>query len=184
MNPPIDFVSQNIIITFDIVSDMHQEIAMTSSSTKENQQEFPPSFGFVENTQSEKTRMSFSSCEQIWPTVEVSDYHLIFNLNDVLVVTGEGQIRSPLVVLRPSLKEFLSTCVKKFMVYIWSLAMKRNFWRHLDIIVEKTCILLPSSRILDQIFFFINDHFMLEKLDKLVFTKPKGFLSSFSWYDF
>ncbi len=54
-----------------------------------------------------------------------------------------------LVVFRPGLKEFLSTCVKKFMVYIWSSAMKKNFLRHLDIIAKKTGVFLPSSKILD-----------------------------------
>jgi hypothetical protein len=49
--------------------------------------------------------------------------------------------------------------------------MKRNFSRHLDIIAEKTSILLLSSRILDQTFYFGNDHFLSEKLDKFVFHK-------------
>jgi hypothetical protein len=43
---------------------MHEEIAMTSSFAEENQQEFTPFFGFVEDTQCEKSGMSFSSCEQ------------------------------------------------------------------------------------------------------------------------
>jgi hypothetical protein len=81
--------------------------------------------------------------------VEVNDYHLIFDFNDILVATSEGQIKSHPIVLKPSLKKFLSICVKKFTVYIWSLAMKRNFLRHLDRITMKTCILLLSSRILD-----------------------------------
>jgi hypothetical protein len=45
----------------------------------------------------------------------MSDYHLIFDLNGVLVAIGEGQIKTLLVVLSPSLKEFMSICVKKFM---------------------------------------------------------------------
>jgi hypothetical protein len=49
----------------------------------------------------------------------VNDYHLILDLNGVLVVMGEGQTKICLIVLRPNLKEFLSTCVKFFMVYIW-----------------------------------------------------------------
>jgi hypothetical protein len=45
----------------------------------------------------------------------MSDYHLIFDLNGVLVAIGEGQIKTFLVVLSPSLKEFMSICVKKIM---------------------------------------------------------------------
>jgi hypothetical protein len=103
--------------------------------------------------------------------MEVRDYHLIFDLNGVLVVIGESQTKSHSVVLRPNLKEFLSTCVKKFMVYIWSSTMKRNFLRHLEIIAEKTSIFLLSSRILDQTFYFRNEHFLSKKLDKFVFHK-------------
>jgi hypothetical protein len=61
------------------------------------------------------------------PLLEVNDYHLIFDLNGVLVTMGQGQTRTCLVVLRPNLKEFLSTYVKNIMVYIWSLVMKRKF---------------------------------------------------------
>jgi hypothetical protein len=60
--------------------------------------------------------MNSNSYKQTWPTMEVSDYHLIFDLNGVLVVIGENQIKSHSIVLRPNLKEFLSTCVNKFMV--------------------------------------------------------------------
>ncbi len=115
--------------------------------------------------------MTFGSFEQIWLVVEMSDYHLIFDLNGVLVATGEGQSKSHLVVLRLGLKEFLSICIKKFMMYIWSLATKRNFSRHLDIIIKKIGIFLPFSRILDQTFYFWNDHFLLEKPNKHVFHK-------------
>jgi hypothetical protein len=81
--------------------------------------------------------------------VEVNEYHLIFDLNGVLVAIGEGQTRSRPVVLKPSLKEFLFACVKKFKEYIWSLTMNRNFLRQLDIITEKIGVFLPTSKILD-----------------------------------
>ncbi len=68
--------------------------------------------------------------KEIWLAMEVSEYHLIFDLNGVLVATKEGQItKSHLVVLRLGLKEFFSTYINKFKVYIWSLEMKRNFAR-------------------------------------------------------
>ncbi len=87
------------------------------------------------------------------------------------MVIGEGQTRSHLVVLKLGLKNFLFTYVNKFMVYIWSLAMKKNFSRHLDIITKKTCVLFPTSRILDQTFYFRNDHFLSKKHDKPIFHK-------------
>jgi TFIIF-interacting CTD phosphatase-like protein len=93
--------------------------------------------------------MNFGSFEQIRPTMEVSEYHLIFDLNGVLVVTSEGQTKSRPLVLKPNLKEFLFACVKKFKVYIWSLTMKRNILKHLDIIIEKKGVFLPTFRILD-----------------------------------
>jgi hypothetical protein len=148
-NPFMNFVSQKIVMTSDVASDTHQEITMTLGFAKDDQQEFTPSFGFVKDTQHEKTRMSFNSCEQTWLVMEVSDYHLIFDLNGVLVAIGEGQTKSHLVVLRLGFKKFLSACVNKFTMYKWSLAMKRNFLKHLDIIVEKTNVFFPSFRILD-----------------------------------
>jgi hypothetical protein len=38
--------------------------------------------------------MNFGSFKQIRPIVEMSDYHLIFDLNGVLVVIDEGQTKS------------------------------------------------------------------------------------------
>jgi len=48
-------------------------------------------------------------------SLEMSDCHLIFDLNGVLVATCEGQIRTLQVVLRLGLKEFMSICVRKIM---------------------------------------------------------------------
>ncbi len=93
------------------------------------------------------------------PSLEVSDYHLILDLNGVLVATGEGQTKSHQVVLRLGLKEFLFANVKKFTMYIWSLIMKRNFLSHVEIIVKKIGIYFPICKIVDQSFHFRNDHF-------------------------
>ncbi len=149
----------------------HQEITMTSGFIKDSKQKFTPFFGFAKNTQHEQTGMSFCFSEKTQHTMEVNDYHLIFDLNGVLVVTGEDQFKSHLVVLKPSLKEFIFACVKKFMVHILSLSMKRNFLRHLDIIAKKTCVLLSISKILDQTLYFKNDDFLLERPNKLIFHK-------------
>jgi hypothetical protein len=89
--------------------------------------------------------------QEKYPLLEVNDYHFIFNLNGVFITMSEGQTRTHMIVMRIGLKEFLSTCVKTFMVYIWSSAMKRNFSRHLEIIVVKTRIQLSSCKILDQL---------------------------------
>jgi hypothetical protein len=64
-------------------------------------------------------------------SLEVNDYHLIIDLNGVLVATCEGQTRIHPMVLMHGLKEFLSICVKKITMYIWSLAMKRNVFKAL-----------------------------------------------------
>jgi hypothetical protein len=95
-------------------------------------------FGFVVHTPQENQ-----------PLVEVNDYHLIFDLNGVLVATNEGQTKTHPMVLRFSLKEFFSTCVNFFIMYIWSSAMRRNFLSYLEIIVEKIGVLFLSSRIMD-----------------------------------
>jgi hypothetical protein len=38
-------------MTFDVASDMHQEIAMTLGFAKDDWEEFTPSYGFVEDIQ-------------------------------------------------------------------------------------------------------------------------------------
>jgi len=65
------------------------------------------------------------------PSLEVNDYHLIIDLNGVLVATGEGQTRTHPNVLMLGLKEFLSACVKTITMYIWSSAMKKFFFEAL-----------------------------------------------------
>jgi hypothetical protein len=47
--------------------------------------------------------------------LEVNDYHLIFNLNGILIAMGEGQTRTHSMVLRLGLKEFLFACVKNIL---------------------------------------------------------------------
>jgi len=84
---------------------------------------------------------------------------------------GEGRTWIHPIILRPGFKELLSVGVRKFRVYIWSLVMKRNFLRHLEIIIEKTSICLLCFKIVDQLFYFGNDHFLFEKLDKSIFHK-------------
>jgi hypothetical protein len=63
INPPTDFILQNITTTSNVGRDMQHEIAKTSSFVEDGGQEFTPSFGFVEDTQHEQIQMSFSSLE-------------------------------------------------------------------------------------------------------------------------
>jgi hypothetical protein len=114
---------------------------------------------------------NFKFAQKYVVTVEVSEYHLFFDLNGVLMATREGPIRSQQVVLRLGLKKFLCICVKKFIVYIWSFAMRKNFARHLELIKEKNIVFLPSSGIVDQILCFRNEHFLPEKPEKPIFHK-------------
>jgi hypothetical protein len=81
--------------------------------------------------------------------VKVNDYHLTFNLNGVLVRTRKGQIKFHPMVLKLGLKQFLSTCINKFIVYIWFSVMKRNFAKHLEIIIKTIGVVLPSFKIMD-----------------------------------
>ncbi len=101
----------------------------------------------------------------------MSDYHLIFDLNGVLVAMGEGETRIFLVVLKLGLKVFLFACVNFFTMYIWSLAMKKNFSRHLEIITEKTGVYLSSFKIVDKSLYLKNENFLLEKPNKPIFHK-------------
>jgi hypothetical protein len=69
------------------------------------------------------------------------------------------------------LKEFLSSCAIKFTITIWFSTTRRNFSRHSKIIKERTGVHLESSRIIDQVICLKNEHFFLEKLEKLILHK-------------
>ncbi len=49
--------------------------------------------------------------------------------------------------------------------------MKKNFSKHLEIIIEKIGVHLLFFRIVDQSLCFRNDHFLLNKSDKPIFHK-------------
>ncbi len=60
-------------------------------------------------------------------TLKVSPFHVIFNLNGVLIATrfdkgGYGNVAFRTIILHPRLKEFLKKCLVQFDTYIWSLA--------------------------------------------------------------
>jgi hypothetical protein len=123
---------------------------------------FPNIFQKKDDLQEMITTSSFHAhiLKEKQPLLEVTDYHLIIDLNGVHFPTSEGQTKSRAMVLRFGLKEFLSTCVNFFMVYTWFSTMKINFLRHLEIITKKISICLLFHRIMDQLFCFKNDHFL------------------------
>jgi hypothetical protein len=99
----------------------------------------------------------------------VNEFHLIFDLNGILVTIGEGPTRFQLVILWPRLKKFLSSCATKFIMYIWFSTMKRKFSNNLEIIKERIVVHLESSRIVDQVLCLKNEHF-LPKRSKNIFA--------------
>jgi hypothetical protein len=52
------------------------------------------------------------------PTMEVSPFHVIFYLNEVLITTRFDK-GSHTIIFHPRLKEFLEKCLAQFQVYIW-----------------------------------------------------------------
>jgi hypothetical protein len=65
-------------------------------------------------------------------------------------------------------------------MYIWSSATRRNFSRHLEIIMETTNVHFKSSRIVVQTLCFKNEHFLLKKLENHVFHRNiEAFFSVF-----
>jgi len=58
------------------------------------------------------------------PASKMSPFHVIFNLNGILITTdfdkgGYGKATSRTAILRPRLKEFLEICLSQFVTYIW-----------------------------------------------------------------
>jgi hypothetical protein len=58
------------------------------------------------------------------------------------------------------LKDFLTSCLTQFEVYIWFITRHYNIDKHLDKIKEKTHITLDLSRVLGQESCQKNDHFL------------------------
>jgi hypothetical protein len=62
--------------------------------------------------------------------MEVNPFHMIFNLNGVLIITHFDR-GSHTVIIRPGLKEFLEKCLVQFQVYIWSAAQQHSIYNYL-----------------------------------------------------
>jgi hypothetical protein len=106
---------QKIAMISSFVEEGQHEITTTSSFVENIPHEIVMTFGFLEETPQEIKTSSFH--EEVQLVVAVSDYHLIFNLNCVLVATIEGQTKFHPVVLKYGLKELIFICVKKFTMY-------------------------------------------------------------------
>jgi hypothetical protein len=70
-------------------------------------------------------------------SLEVNPFHVIFDLNGVLITTcfdkGKyGKVASCTIIFQPRLKEFLEKCLAEFHVYIWSIAQHHNIYNYLD----------------------------------------------------
>jgi hypothetical protein len=110
------------------------------------------------------------------PSLEVSVFHIIFNLNGILIATHFNTARywrAPpcIVIFEPRLKEFLERCVTQFHVYIWSTTQRHNIYKYLDQIWHQTQIFIDPSKVLDQEFCMQNSHFLLDKPNKPIFHK-------------
>jgi hypothetical protein len=74
--------------------------------------------------------------------LEVSIFHVIFNLNGVLMATRFAMVQNieqqkpsipfHILILKPGLKEFLEWCIVQFVVYIWSTTQQHNINKYLD----------------------------------------------------
>jgi hypothetical protein len=81
--------------------------------------------------------------------LKVSEYHLIFDLNGILVATREGPTRSQPMILQSRWRECLSSCATNFTMYIWYSTTRRKFSKHLEIIRERIDVHIKSLRIVD-----------------------------------
>jgi len=101
--------------------------------------------------------------EQVFIESKANEYHLIFDLNGILVAIGFW--------VQPDLSQCFWNLgwknfsppvhATKFTLYIFSI-MRRNFFKHLEIIRERFGIHLNSSRLVDQMLCLKNDHYSQE----------------------
>ncbi len=80
--------------------------------------------------------------------VESSPFHVIFNLNGVLLATCFDK-GSHIVIFHPGLKEFFEKYLAQFQVYNWFVAQHHNIYSYLDQIWHKTQISIHASRVFD-----------------------------------
>jgi len=96
-------------------------------------------------------------------TMEVIPFHVIFNLNGVLITTWfiKG-FRT--IILYLGLKEFLNKCLIQFQMYIWFAAQHHNIYNYLNKNWHKT-------QVFHKEFCMRKTHLIPDKLDKPIFHK-------------
>jgi hypothetical protein len=99
----------------------------------------------------------FTSCPKVQKTLltKVSHLHVIFDLNGVLVVKHAygfhtRLLTNSLLTFMPGLKDFLTSCLVQFEVYIWSTTQHYNINKYLDKIKEKTLCFWIFRKFLDK----------------------------------
>ncbi len=80
--------------------------------------------------------------------MEVNPFHVIFNLNKILIATHFNR-GSCIVTLHLGLKEFMEKCLAQFQIYIWFVAQCHNIYNYLDQIWRKTQFFIFDSKVLD-----------------------------------
>ncbi len=88
-----------------------------------------------------------------------------FSINHMLILpynisTHYPPILNKMVIWRPCLKEFLMRCIKKFIIYIWTLIQPYKMKTYLKKIVEEMNIKIDLQRIIGWDLWKINKHYM------------------------
>ncbi len=104
--------------------------------------------GFEINLDEIPSTSSFDIILPHLPTTKVNPFHVIFDMNEVLITTHFDK-GSHTIIFRLGLKELLEKCLAQFKVYIWFVAQHHNIYNYLDQIWHKTQISIHASKMLD-----------------------------------
>jgi len=78
---------------------------------------------------------------------EVHPFHVIFDINGVLIATHFNKGFCT-IIFHPRLKEFREKCLAQFQVYICFATQRHNIYNYLDQIWRKTQIFIHASKVL------------------------------------
>ncbi len=94
--------------------------------------ELPNSHTFIEVSLDEiPSTLGVDSLVLCLHTLEMNPFHVIFDLNGILIITHFDK-GSHIIILLLRLKEFLEKCLVEFQVCIWSIAQHHNIYNYLD----------------------------------------------------